>query len=123
MFHTRLRALREEAGYRTQKSFGEAFGVAQTTVANWEGGKREPNYETTLRLAEFFGTSTDYLMGRSDQRQTAEREIRDEDLMAAFWGGEKDLSPEEMAGMWDDVRKFAGFVAEQKKREKDRRDE
>ena len=53
MFQIRLRELREAAGYKSQQSFADAFGVAQSTVGNWEAGKREPNYETTKRLARF----------------------------------------------------------------------
>lgn len=66
MFRVRIRQLREDHGFSSQKSFADAFGVAQTTVASWEGGKREPNYTTTIRLADFFGVSLDYhLLGRT----------------------------------------------------------
>lgn len=67
MFQTRLRELRESAGYKSQQSFADAFGVAQSTVGNWEAGKREPNYETTMRLARFFGVSIDSLLGLDEK--------------------------------------------------------
>ena len=60
MFQTKLRELRELSGYKSQQAFADAFGVAQSTVGGWEAGKREPNYETTFRLAEFFNV----LIGR-----------------------------------------------------------
>lgn len=41
-----------------------------------------------------------------------------EDLQAAFWGGEKDLSQEELDAMWNDVERFAAFLAEKKRQEK-----
>ena len=63
MFQTRLKELREAAGYKSQQSFADAFGVAQSTVGNWEAGKREPNYETTIRLAQFFKVPVGYLLG------------------------------------------------------------
>lgn len=66
LFRTRIRELRERFGFNSQQSFADAFGVAQSTVGNWEAGKREPNYETTIRLADFFHTSIDYLLGRED---------------------------------------------------------
>lgn len=62
MFQTRLRELREAAGYKSQQAFADAFGVAQSTVGGWEAGKREPNYTTTIRLAQFFGVSVDFLI-------------------------------------------------------------
>ena len=122
MFQTRLKELREAAGYKSQQSFADAFGVAQSTVGNWEAGKREPNYDTTMRLAHFFGISLDYLLGRTDEKETltqeGERKVEKQDLMAAFWGGDKDLSQDDMHAMWTDVENFAAFVAQQKKREK-----
>ena len=66
MFEKRLRALREEQGFQSQQALANALGVAQSTVANWECGRREPNYETTKRLAELFQVTVDYLMGRGD---------------------------------------------------------
>lgn len=63
MFQTRLRELREAAGYKSQQAFANAFGVAQSTVGGWESGKREPNYETTVRLSRFFGVPVGYLLG------------------------------------------------------------
>lgn len=65
IFRIRLKQLREKAGY-SQYSFADAFGVAQSTVGNWEAGKREPNFETMQKLASFFDVSVDYLLGRSD---------------------------------------------------------
>lgn len=67
IFRIRIRELRESAGYTSQQAFANAFGVAQSTVGNWEAGKREPGYETTIRLADFFNVSVDYLIGRIDK--------------------------------------------------------
>lgn len=67
MFQIRLKALREEAGF-SQYSFADAFGVAQSTVGSWEAGKREPNFTTVQRLADFFNVSVDYLLGRTEQK-------------------------------------------------------
>lgn len=69
MFRFRIRELRENNGYPSQQAFANVFGVPQFTVANWEAGKREPNYQTTIRLADFFCVSVDYLLGHSDARE------------------------------------------------------
>lgn len=66
MFQHRLRELREKHGYSSQKAFADAFGVAQSTVGGWEAGKREPNYETTKKLALFFNVPVDYLLDMPD---------------------------------------------------------
>lgn len=69
VFQTQLRELREAAGYKSQQAFADAFGVAQSTVGGWEAGKREPNYETTMRLARFFGVSVDRLLGLEEEKK------------------------------------------------------
>lgn len=63
MFQIRLKELREKAGY-SQQGFADAIGVKQSTVGNWEAGAREPKFEIMERLADFFGVSVDYLLGR-----------------------------------------------------------
>lgn len=66
MFQIRLKELREATGL-SQYSFAKQFGVAQSTVGSWEAGKREPNFATAQRLADFFNVSVDYLLGRTDE--------------------------------------------------------
>lgn len=66
MFRTKIRELRESAGYKSQQAFANAFGVAQSTVGNWEAGAREPNFDTVQKLADFFHVSVDYLLGREN---------------------------------------------------------
>ena len=106
----------------SQEKLGHLVGVGRTAVAMWESGKSEPDNATLVKLAEIFGVSADYLLGRTDQKETptpaGEHRVEKQDLMAAFWGGDKDLSPEDMDAMWNDVENFAAFVAEKKKREK-----
>ena len=62
MANLRLKELREQNGFKSQQAFADAFGVAQSTVGGWESGKREPNYETTIKLARFFKVPIDYLL-------------------------------------------------------------
>jgi transcriptional regulator with XRE-family HTH domain len=81
VFRVRLKSLRESSGYRSQQSFADVFGVAQSTVAGWEGGKREPNFATTIRLADFFGVSIDYLLGH-EKEETAILDTEDGRLVA-----------------------------------------
>lgn len=77
MFQIRLKELREAAGY-SQYSFAREFGVAQSTVGGWEAGKREPNFETIQRIADFFGVSVDYLLGRADEKKSPALTKKDE---------------------------------------------
>jgi hypothetical protein len=55
------------------------------------------------------------LVERSES--TAAPVISVDDIKAAFWGGDKDLSKEDLDAMWNDVKNFADFVAQKKKLE------
>ena len=48
------------------------LGLAQTTIANYEQGKRFPDEETLLKIADFFNVSMDYLFGRSEIKSFSE---------------------------------------------------
>jgi len=64
-FAERLRELRERVGL-TQEELGEKIGAKRTTVSSWELAYRIPELVAVYRLAEFFGVSIDYLLGRTD---------------------------------------------------------
>lgn len=59
----KLRELRKKCGL-TLKELGTVIGVAESTISQYETGKRQPDYETLLKLGEYFGVSVDYLLGR-----------------------------------------------------------
>lgn len=61
-----LKALRKEHGL-TLKELGRRVGCAETTMSQYENGKRSPDFETTLRIAEEFHVSVDYLLRGDDQ--------------------------------------------------------
>ena len=65
MFIIRLKELRKAHGI-TQVDLAKALPVAQSTVGMWESGKREPDFNTLEKLANYFSVSTDYLLGKSD---------------------------------------------------------
>lgn len=119
MFSAQLRKYRIAAGLSQKELAGKLF-VSQQAVARWETDKATPNPETVVKLAEIFGVTTDELLGKevnSEEENNSKHSIR-ENLQAAFWGGEKDLSQEELDAMWDDVERFAAFLAEKKRQEK-----
>lgn len=63
----RLRELRKSKGL-TQQAIADMFNVGKSTYSYWENGTCEPSYETLYKLAEYFGVSVDYLLGRTDYR-------------------------------------------------------
>lgn len=57
--------LRYKAGF-TQDELAQKLGISKGSVAMWETNKRTPSTETLIRLADLFGVTTDYLLGRSE---------------------------------------------------------
>ena len=64
-FPDRLKELRNAKGV-TQKKMAEYLGITEQAYGKYEYAMREPNHKTTIKLADFFDVSTDYLLGRSD---------------------------------------------------------
>ena len=62
----RLQKVRKDKGY-TQISLAEALGVSKGSVAMWETGKRNPEFETMDKLLSLLDVSYDYLTGKSDE--------------------------------------------------------
>lgn len=65
MQRNRMRDLREDAEL-SQAELAAALGIAQTTYSGYERGFREPSLEMLCQIADFFHTSTDYLLDRTD---------------------------------------------------------
>lgn len=61
MFAEKLAELRG-ARRLTQNELGTALGVSGKTVSKWENGASEPGIQMLLKLAEFFGVTTDTLL-------------------------------------------------------------
>ena len=60
-FHKKLKVLRKEKGL-TQKSLSNMLNISQGAYAQWENGKREPNFEKLSMLACIFDVSIDFLL-------------------------------------------------------------
>ena len=72
--NTILENLRESRKI-TQLEFSQIMNVFPSTVGLWEQGRREPSYKSLNKIADFYGVTTDYLLGRSlDENLKSSRE-------------------------------------------------
>ena len=67
MYYPRLRDLREDGDY-VQKEIVVSLGIDQRVYNTYETGKREIPTRYAIKLAHFYKTSTDYILGQSDIR-------------------------------------------------------
>ena len=63
----RMKSLREEQGISMREA-AKRLNMPYTTYVNYEKGEREPNSETLIAIASFYGTSIDYLLGKTSTR-------------------------------------------------------
>ena len=66
--YRRLRDLREDHDL-TQAQVGDAINITQRAYSYYESGQHVIPPEILLRLADFYGVSVDYLLGRTDERK------------------------------------------------------
>ena len=59
----RFREARLQAGLTTVQ-LAQKMGLTQAAVSQWESGKKVPGIETISRLADLYGVTVDYLLGR-----------------------------------------------------------
>lgn len=58
----RIKGLRENNNI-SQKELGEGIGVSDVMISMYEQGKKNPSLPTMTKLSEYFGVTTDYLLG------------------------------------------------------------
>ena len=63
----RLALLRKENGF-SQYKLAELTGFSRGLIANYEQGRREPDYNTLAFFANFYQVSVDYLLGRVNEK-------------------------------------------------------
>lgn len=73
----RIKDLREDMDLR-QIDVANATGIDQKTLSNYETGKTNPDGIALIKLAEFFGVSIDYLVGRTETNLLSKDEITQE---------------------------------------------
>lgn len=71
-FSNRLMTLRKEKGL-TQAELANIINKKRSTASGYETEGKEPDIETICILAKYFGVSTDYLLGYSDERNHVEQ--------------------------------------------------
>ncbi len=66
MYLPRLRDLREDKDLH-QRQIAELLGIQQTVYSRYERGFQNIPLEFLVKLADFYKTSTDYLLGRTNE--------------------------------------------------------
>jgi len=63
--YPRIRDLREDRDMN-QTQIAKVLGMSQTGYSKYETGENDPSTQVLIALANFYGVSVDYLLGRTD---------------------------------------------------------
>ena len=63
IFADRLKECRKKIS-KTQKDVAFDLGISESGYQNYELGNSEPNLKNMIQIADYFGVSIDYLVGR-----------------------------------------------------------
>lgn len=103
MFFDRLKELCDAKGISTYKACTDV-GLNRAAVAKWKGGS-QPNGATAVKLAEYFGISVDYLLGKEKApTENSERKVDLKDIDIGFYGEFMELSEDDQETVRDMVR-------------------
>ena len=103
-----LKIIREQHG-KLQKDVAADLGIGLSTFSQYETGKREPDNKTLIKLADYFGCSTDYLLGRTDDPRLEIKKAPPESSAEEY---AKDIDAPEFTA--DEIKRLKAFLESQK---------
>lgn len=123
MFYDVYCALCEKNGL-TPSGAASKIGFNRASVTVWKNTGKAPKQELLLKIADFFGVTTDYLLTGDENKKAptpeGERGIDEQNLKVAFFrGADPTLTDEEIDDMWDDAKDLRDLLIMKKRRERD----
>ncbi|AMA74192.1 MULTISPECIES: helix-turn-helix domain-containing protein [Aneurinibacillus] len=103
MLGDRLKKLRQQKNL-TQEEIAKHLNISRGTYAHYEINKRQPDFATLQKFADFFNVSTDYLLGRIDDPVSPPYILRDPSIDISSYEGYEELSPQEQEIVKEQVR-------------------
>ncbi|HEF1899108.1 helix-turn-helix domain-containing protein [Bacillus cereus group sp. MYBK108-2] len=101
-----IRDLRKQKGI-TQKELAKSLQLSESTIGMYERNERQPDYNTLIRIADYFKVSTDFLLGRDFD---VERNRNDSELDQ--WLNDIKLAPSQKR---EELKRFWNFIMQEEK--------
>lgn len=98
------------------KQLGARMGLAESTISQYENDKREPDYDTLLRLCDYFGVTADYLLKGTGPRYATEvNDLTFDDFAYALHKESQELTEENKQKLLEMARLFKLSQQQEKK--------
>ncbi|MDC6159358.1 helix-turn-helix transcriptional regulator [Bacillus albus] len=101
-----IRDLRKQKGI-TQKELAQSLQLSESTIGMYERNERQPDYNTLIRIADYFNVSTDFLLGR-DFNVKEDRKNKELDQ----WLNDIKLAPSQKR---EELKRFWNFIMQEEK--------
>ncbi|PET03963.1 transcriptional regulator [Bacillus cereus] len=101
-----IRDLRKQKGI-TQKELAQSLQLSESTIGMYERNERQPDYNTLIRIADYFRVSTDFLLGRD-----FEAEGKSNDSEVDRWLNDIKLAPPQKR---EELKRFWNFIMQEEK--------
>lgn len=114
-FYKRLRDLCEERNM-TVNELVKILDLSSGSPTAWKNGT-VPRNATLIKIADYFGITTDYLLGKENKKAptvSSERDIDMSEVDVAFYGEYKELTDDDQKTIRDMVRVMRERRAEKK---------
>lgn len=103
------------SGYRMCKD----TGVQPSILTDLKMGRRTTvKAETALKIANYFGVSVDYLLGKADEKEKApakRQEPTEDEIKVALFGGDGEVTD----AMWEEAKWFIESIKERERKKKE----
>ncbi|MDA1652693.1 MULTISPECIES: helix-turn-helix domain-containing protein [unclassified Bacillus cereus group] len=114
MIGEKIKELRKNSKM-TQEQLGDAIGVSKMAISYFEKGKKSPGRESLEKIADYFGVTTDYLLGRSADPELNE----DEDKVVSKEGKNimaiiESLPEDERKKAWEQLEMYVNYMQTKK---------
>lgn len=108
-----IKRLRNEAGI-SQKQMASVVNLSQQAVAKWESGVAEPDTRALRVLADYFGVSVDYILGRQQEKKLAQNDAGalpdDERRLLSFFENLNPEGKEKLLDYADDLVRSGKYI-------------
>ena len=80
----------------TAYKVAKATGISTGSMTDWKKGRSAPKVDKLQKIADYFGVSVDYLLGKEPKEKTpAEADVTFDDFTYAMYGEAKELTDED----------------------------
>lgn len=116
MFYDTFKQICDERGITPNKACLE-MGLSRSLAAKWKNTGANPSFDVLTKMAEYFGVTTDFLLGKSEQKEKPSEESKGasaEDIQFALWGEHDEITEE----LYQDVQDYARYLMEKKRQQR-----